>query len=149
SRYVFHKPLTWTDEVAIALFLWLSMLGAAVALRRGGHMRLTLVIDRLPPRWRKLADAGWLIIAIAFLGALVVPAVQYTLDVRQDITPSLRFSNSYRAAAIIVGVVVMLVTLLRQLLDRVAMRDIILVTAVIAVMGIGCFSATPLLAKLG
>ena len=149
SRYVFHKPLTWTDEVAIALFLWLSMLGAAVALRRGGHMRLTLVIDRLPPRWRKLADAGWLIIAIAFLATLVVPAVQYTLDVRQDITPSLRFSNSYRAAAIIVGVVVMLVTLLRQLFDRVAMRDIILVTAVIAVMGIGCFAATPLLAKLG
>src|ERR1700759_2683110 len=47
SRYVFQKPLTWTDEVAIALFLWLSMLGAAVALRRGGPMRLTLASDPL------------------------------------------------------------------------------------------------------
>ena len=149
SRYVFHKPLTWTDEVAIALFLWLSMLGSVVALRRVSHMRLTLVIDRLPLRWRKLADAGWLIIAIAFLVALVVPAVQYTLDVRQDITPSLRFSNSYRAAAIIVGVVVMLATLLRQLLERVAVRDIILVAAVVAVIGASCFTASPLLAKLG
>jgi tripartite ATP-independent transporter DctM subunit len=149
SRYVFHKALTWTDEVAIALFLWLSMFGSVVALRRGSHMRLTLVIDRLPLRWSKLADAGWLIIAIAFLAALVVPAVQYTLDVRQDITPSLRFSNSYRAAAIIVGVVIMLVALLRQLLERVAVRDIVLVTAVIAVIGASCFAASPLLAKLG
>src|ERR1700759_3896788 len=70
SRYVFQKPLTWTDEVAIALFLWLSMLGAAVALRRGSHMRLTLAIDRLPLRWRRWFDAAWRIVALAFLAAL-------------------------------------------------------------------------------
>ena len=31
SRYVFHQPLVWSDELASILFLWLSMLGAVVA----------------------------------------------------------------------------------------------------------------------
>ena len=35
SRYVFNKPLTWSDELASVLFLWLAMLGAVIALRRG------------------------------------------------------------------------------------------------------------------
>src|SRR4051812_50098111 len=36
SRYVFHRPFTWSDELASILFLWLAMLGAVVAYRRGG-----------------------------------------------------------------------------------------------------------------
>ena len=39
SRYVFNQPLTWTDELASILFLWLAMLGAVIALRRDEHMR--------------------------------------------------------------------------------------------------------------
>ena len=46
ARYVFHKPLVWSDELASILFLWLSMLGAVVALRRGEHMRMTGLVNR-------------------------------------------------------------------------------------------------------
>ena len=52
SRYVFNKPLTWSDELASVLFLWLAMLGAVIALRRGEHMRLTTFVNLLRPRWR-------------------------------------------------------------------------------------------------
>ncbi len=45
SRYVFNKPLTWSDELASVLFLWLAMLGAVIALRRGEHMRLTTFVN--------------------------------------------------------------------------------------------------------
>jgi TRAP-type C4-dicarboxylate transport system permease small subunit len=31
SRYLLHKPLIWTDELAGILFLWLAMLGAVLA----------------------------------------------------------------------------------------------------------------------
>src|SRR5262249_20091798 len=30
SRYVFNAPLTWSDELASTLFLWLAMLGAVI-----------------------------------------------------------------------------------------------------------------------
>jgi TRAP-type C4-dicarboxylate transport system permease small subunit len=35
SRYVLQQPLVWSDELASMMFLWLSMFGAALALRRG------------------------------------------------------------------------------------------------------------------
>ena len=57
SRYVFHNPLTWSDEFASILFLWLALFGAAVALRRGDHMRLTTVASLLPPALRAVAEA--------------------------------------------------------------------------------------------
>ena len=44
SRYVFHQPILWSDELASTLFLWLAMLGAVVALRRDEHMRMTAIV---------------------------------------------------------------------------------------------------------
>ena len=52
SRYVFHSPLVWSDELASILFLWLSMLGAVVALRRGEHMRMTALVNNVSPARR-------------------------------------------------------------------------------------------------
>ena len=42
SRYVFHSPILWTDELGSFLFLWLAMLGAAVAFRNGSHCKTLL-----------------------------------------------------------------------------------------------------------
>ena len=55
SRYVFNSPMLWTDELATFLFLWLAMVGAVVALRRDGHMRLTTFANWVGPEW-----GGWL-----------------------------------------------------------------------------------------
>src|SRR5882672_12708275 len=46
ARYVFHRPIVWSDELASILFLWLAMLGATIALRHNSHMRLTLFVNR-------------------------------------------------------------------------------------------------------
>jgi TRAP-type C4-dicarboxylate transport system permease small subunit len=48
SRYLFDQPLVWSDELASILFLWLAMLGAAIALRRSEHMRKTAVVAPQP-----------------------------------------------------------------------------------------------------
>ena len=44
ARYGVHRPLIWSDELASILFLWLAMLGAAVAFRRSEHMRMTAIV---------------------------------------------------------------------------------------------------------
>jgi TRAP-type C4-dicarboxylate transport system permease small subunit len=52
SRYVFRNPFVWSDELASILFLWLAMLGAVVAFRRGEHMRMSTLVARASPAWR-------------------------------------------------------------------------------------------------
>src|SRR5262249_10820029 len=46
ARYAFHSPIAWSDEVASILFLWLTMLGAVIALRRDEHMRFTVLVSK-------------------------------------------------------------------------------------------------------
>ena len=57
ARYVFRSPLVWTDELAQAVFLWLGMIGATVALNRGEHMRMTALIVRAAPGPRRGLEA--------------------------------------------------------------------------------------------
>src|SRR3569833_2974157 len=48
ARYALHQPLIWSDELASILFLWLAMLGAAVAFRRADRFWLRACDVRLP-----------------------------------------------------------------------------------------------------
>lgn len=41
-------PLIWTDELARYLMIWLAFLGWIIAARRRNHIRITILIDRLP-----------------------------------------------------------------------------------------------------
>jgi TRAP-type C4-dicarboxylate transport system permease small subunit len=47
-RYVLNAPLIWTEELARYLYIWACWLGAPVALRRGNHIVIVFVSDRLP-----------------------------------------------------------------------------------------------------
>ena len=54
SRYMAKNPFVWADDVARALLLAVSFLGAAAALARGENAGVTFFVDMLPPRslWR-------------------------------------------------------------------------------------------------
>src|SRR5918992_1556890 len=47
-RYVVHRPIAGSDEVATLLLVWLTFLGGAVALRRRLHPSVNLVFERFP-----------------------------------------------------------------------------------------------------
>ncbi|MCX7222073.1 MAG: TRAP transporter small permease subunit, partial [Burkholderiales bacterium] len=52
ARYVFSIPIVWIDEVVSLSFLWLAMLGTAIAMHRNEHLRLTLFLEMMPERIR-------------------------------------------------------------------------------------------------
>lgn len=77
ARYVLNRPLIWSDELASALFLWLAMLGSVVALGRGEHIRLTVVVSILPARLGPWLEAFGLAVSTACMVALVHPALEH------------------------------------------------------------------------
>src|SRR6266704_1770309 len=66
ARYGLHQPLIWSDELASILFLWLAMLGAAVAFRRAEHMRMTAIVASATPAMRTYLDLVSTCVPIAF-----------------------------------------------------------------------------------
>jgi TRAP-type C4-dicarboxylate transport system permease small subunit len=51
-----NAPLSWTDEAARYLMVWLALLGWILAARRRAHVRVTVLLDRLPARVRRGAE---------------------------------------------------------------------------------------------
>ena len=116
SRYVFHSPIIWTDELAGMLFLWLAMLGSVIALQRGEHMRMTAITAMMSPRARAFLDVVAIAAPLAFLLLVLHPAYEFAADEADVTTPALDISNAFRAAALPVGIGLMaLVALLRLL----------------------------------
>lgn len=108
SRYVFDRPLVWSDELASTLFLWLAMLGAVIAFRRDEHMRMTACVGLLAPARRALLDAFATSAALAFLLLIARPAYQYALDELPITTSALEITDAWRAAALPVGIALMI-----------------------------------------
>jgi TRAP-type transport system small permease protein len=50
GRYVFGHAPGWSEELSRFMMLWVAMLGSAAALRAGGHLSVTVLVDMLPPR---------------------------------------------------------------------------------------------------
>ena len=148
SRFVFHHAFVWSDELASILFLWLAMLGAVLALQKGEHMRLTAVVGYLPPRWRARAEALAVAAPALFLGLLLPWANDYAADEFYIETPALGWSNEVRAAAIPVGVALMLATCLIRAL-RLGWRDVLFVIVGLAVLVGGLHELAPLLTGIG
>jgi tripartite ATP-independent transporter DctM subunit len=149
ARYVLHKPLIWSDELASILFLWLAMLGAAVAFRRSEHMRMTALVANARPAMRAYLDVVATCAALAFLVMIVHPAYEYAYEESFITTPALEISNSWRAAALPVGIALMaLFALLR--LARVGDVRTVLAAAISVAVIIGLFwLAQPWLRPLG
>src|SRR2546423_6191497 len=108
SRYVFHRPFTWSDELASILFLWLAMLGAVVAFRRSEHMRMSTLVARVSLRWRAFFDAFAVAVAVAFLLLILHPTIEYAADEAAIVTPAIEIPNIWRASPLPVGCALML-----------------------------------------
>src|SRR6476660_1325310 len=149
ARYGLHRPLIWSDELASILFLWLAMLGAAVAFRRAEHMRMTAIVASARPAMRAYLDLVATCAALAFLLMIVWPSYEYAYEESFITTPALQISNSWRAAALPVGTCLMaLFALLR--LARVGEFKTFLLAALTVAALIGVFwLAQPMLRPLG
>ncbi len=132
SRYVFALPIVWIDEVASISFLWLAMLGAAMAVDRNEHLRLTLFVGMLPERLQAAATTLAMFLVALFLGVMLRPAYEYAMEEAFITSAALNIPMSYRAAALPVGIALMLILALVNALRGSSLRRIALSVVVIA-----------------
>ncbi len=149
ARYVFQKPIIWSDELAGILFLWLAMLGAVVAFQRGEHMRMTAIVGNVSPRSRAFFDVLAIAAPLAFLVLVIQPACDFAADESFVSTPALDISSLWRAAALPVGLGLMLVTALLRLSSVGNWRLTASTVGLTIVVGAALYALSPLLVPLG
>lgn len=53
SRKVIHQSWSFTEELVVAIFVLITLIGAALSAREGGLVGLNLVTERLPKSCKK------------------------------------------------------------------------------------------------
>lgn len=104
SRYVPGiRPSSWTEELAIYLLVWVSLLGAALAFRANGHLGVDYFVGKLDPSARRaafyVAELAVLIFAAFALCHGGWKLVSQTLAANQ-ITPVLQWRVGYLYSAV-------------------------------------------------
>jgi C4-dicarboxylate transporter DctQ subunit len=72
TRYLFGRAQTWVDELSGFLIVLVVMLGAAEALRRGDHIAVDIVTERLGRSGRRAIEALGLVAVLAVAGVVFV-----------------------------------------------------------------------------
>ena len=174
SRYVLDDPLVWTDELARELFLWLGMLGAVGAYRRGEHMRLRAVVRRVPAGCARVFETiGTLVVAafsLELLAALLWPAMlpqthgfagllgdivglkffaaSYLGQETIDFTPALHIARFYILLGLASGLVFILILSILRLIDG-PRRTVLAVLAATIALSSAAYLGRPAFAALG
>jgi TRAP-type C4-dicarboxylate transport system permease small subunit len=104
--------ISWTEEVARYLLIWVGLLAAGIALREGGHAAIGFIVDRFP---KKVQMVFSLFIECSILVFIVIffwTSLKVAVDAQDFIASSFEMSMMWPKLALPVGSVIMIVNTL-------------------------------------
>jgi TRAP-type C4-dicarboxylate transport system permease small subunit len=110
-RYVLVQPLYWSEELARYLFIWLSILGATLALQKRGHFGLDFFYRMLPDQKRQFLQ---ILIGLFVGGVVLVILIQGIKLVQATVlqqSPAMGISMGWAYACLPVGAGLMVIHL--------------------------------------
>lgn len=117
-RFLLHSPLTWSEEAARYMMVWVTYLGAGIAVKKGRHIGVTMFISRIPLSLRGPLLVLAEVIVMVFLILLVYQGVNLLLTLKTQISPAMGLPMIIPYFAIPFGCLYMFLHILERLLSR-------------------------------
>ena len=108
-RYVVNLPLSWTEELARYIFVWASMIGASMGVKKKTHFCLDSLLKSFPQKQRKIAEVVLYILMSVFLLVLVYYGTLFSRELFVQTAPGLDIPMAIPYAAVPVGGLLMLI----------------------------------------
>lgn len=107
-RYVLNNSLFWSEELGRMLLVWLSFMGASVAYKRGAHMGVAVLVERLPQRAKHAAACCAHLAAMALFWVMFWHGARFFSMLAPQMTVSLGISRQWPFLAVPLSGAVML-----------------------------------------
>lgn len=106
-RYFLGAPPSWTEELAIGLFIWTVLLFATVGVREGFHVAIDFLASRGGSRMRRNADRFVMLVTIGFGAALTWSGYSYVVGTVGQRSAALQYPIEWlHVAAPVCGVLI-------------------------------------------
>ncbi|WP_316978267.1 TRAP transporter small permease [Shumkonia mesophila] len=109
ARYFLEIAPAWTEEIGQYLLVWLTALGAGIALRSEGGFRgaVEFIANAMPPRLRHSVNLAFMALTLSFLCVLGYKTFYLVARKMEVRTPALEIPESYLYLGVLVMVVLM------------------------------------------
>ncbi|MDD2573621.1 MAG: TRAP transporter small permease [Bacillota bacterium] len=107
-RSMIKSAIPWSEELARYIMVWISFLGAGIAVRRKGHIGVEALVRALPKvskRWTLLLAN---ILSMVFYAAITVLGFGILQVVKGQVSPAMELSMAIPYSAIFTGGMLML-----------------------------------------
>lgn len=72
SRFILNNPSVYTEEIALFLVLWIALLGAAYTYRKGAHLGLDIIVEKLEEKQKRIAQQVGDVVCLVFALLILV-----------------------------------------------------------------------------
>jgi len=88
-RFVFNKPLTWSDELIVILYVFSMFWAGAFLLKEKDHVMLDMVYEHLPPQGKRAFSIAYSMIVGGLFLYAVPESYSYVSFMMREKTPVL------------------------------------------------------------
>ncbi len=101
-RYIVNTGLTWSEEIAVNLFVWVIFLGAILAGLEGLHIKVAMLTKKLPKKMQKVFLVISSLCVLFAMGVLIVGGIDVVKVTDKNISAATGIPFSYISAALVV-----------------------------------------------
>jgi TRAP-type C4-dicarboxylate transport system permease small subunit len=109
ARYLFHESLYWTEELGRHVMVWMIFLASVLCVRRGHHLSITLLKERLKPDKQALMQLVGAIVLAYFFYMMVVHGWTLTQKTMVQRSSAIHYPMGYVYAALPVSGLLMFI----------------------------------------
>jgi TRAP-type C4-dicarboxylate transport system, small permease component len=118
SRYFLPVPVSWTEELARYSLIWLTFIGASMAIHSKGHFVLNVILNKMAPKIKYAIQIGILLLLGAFLAVNAYSSAAILKVLQYQTSAALQIPMSYVYLSMPVASIFMLIHIIVQLLDK-------------------------------
>jgi TRAP-type C4-dicarboxylate transport system permease small subunit len=125
TRYVFHAPFLWSEEVARFLFLWVALMGASMSVKNERHFIIELIrVEKIKNRnLRKILRLIPNLSILVFALLMTILGYEYFLVSRFRVGVNSQICMQYVFIAIPIAGVSMLIYSFYHIVNFIRSRD--------------------------
>ena len=115
-RYILKSPLSWSEESARYLFVWVSFIGSVVAARQGQHIGVELLVKRFPGQIRRFVQILAHLATAGFFAVVLYAVIEMWPKLMSQTTSALKLPMGYPYLGLAIGCALMIVFYLTEAL---------------------------------
>jgi TRAP-type C4-dicarboxylate transport system permease small subunit len=122
ARYAFSNSLSWSEELGRYLFVWMTFIGSAIAVRNRLHVSLDMFVSHLPGQLQKVCLLISYVSMAIFTAVLIYGGYRFVVRGSQQISAAMQIPMYYVYLVLPVGGGLIFFYLLKGLYEDVFAR---------------------------